>query len=187
MAHCKVETITGDLATITRVQTEFLVHPHLVYFRKGEFENALEIAWEWLDLVAALIKNVSVIATAAGITTAMLLKRRKEIKVLPKSDGRDLRVLACIEDPDPTVATRMLEETGWKKRHISREAKGRLRYFVSSQEYFLFFRNPDDSFHGLRGNDNGTINCLQNLFLQEWKDASKSEVHTPEDAVKPAT
>lgn len=171
MPKQKIETVTGTLATVTEIQREFLDHPDFVYFRKGEFENIFDITWDDVCRTAAVLGIVVPVVT---VTIAVLKQYFKSVKqgllTKPVRDDRDRRFIMCPDksDPDPTLAAEMLEELGWKKKHIKRGQTGRLRFFVSSKEYFLFFRNPDNTFHGLRGSDKETISCLKGLFLDEW-------------------
>ncbi len=171
MPKQKVETVTGNLAKVTEIQTEFLDHPGFVYFRKGEFENIFDVTWEDVRRTADVL---GIVVPVVAVTIALLKQHFKSVKqgllTKPVRDDRQRRFIMCPDksDPDPTLAVEMLEGLGWKKKFIKRGQKGRLRFFVSGKEYFLFFRNPDDTFHGLRGSDKETISCLEGLFLDEW-------------------
>ena len=170
MPKQKVETVTGNLAAITDIQREFLDHPDFVYFRKGEFANAVDVAWE---VVGRAADALGIVVPVVTVTVALLRQHFTTVKqrlvTKPLRDDRDRRFIMCPDDgdPDPTLAAQMLEELGWKKKYIKPGQKGRLRFFVSGKEYFLFFRNPDNTFHGLRGSDKETISCLKGLFLDE--------------------
>lgn len=171
MPKLKVETVTGKLDTVTKIQIEFLQHPEFVYFRKGEFANVLNVAYAHLD---AIMTGIGVKITADITATTLKTKLtnwRRQPHNSHMANLRDLRFIMCetTEESDSFFGADALCEAGFKKGLIQPEQAGRLRYFVSSKGYFLFFRNRDGSFYGLQGEDVETRDCLRGLFLDEWQ------------------
>jgi hypothetical protein len=172
LAKRSVTTVSGRHDAITEIQRDFLRHPGFVYFRKGEFKHALDVAWMHMDLLS--LATGYGVKVASGLTVQLLkerldLGRNGQTKV-PGEVSRDLRFLMSEGNAseDSLFGAKTLEELGWKRGVIAAERAGRFRYFVSSREYFLFFGQRDGTLHGIRGKDEETRESLRNLFLDEW-------------------
>jgi hypothetical protein len=172
MPRPTIERVSGHFdSVVSAIQDDFLKHPDFVYFRKGEFQNAVDVAAAYLTLLGVGVGvKLGVEATVGGMRSA-LGAWRTQGKLPPASfSSRDLRFMMCdaIAAPDALAGADALRELGFDSRQLPGGSAGTMRYFVSATEFFLFFIS-DRQVEGTRGTDATTRSFLQALFLEEWR------------------
>jgi hypothetical protein len=145
----------ADLNGVTEIQTRFLNEAkEFVYFRKGEFDNIVEI-----------LKAVTALVSLGAAIVRFIPDRDKE----GKEESRQflLRIISCkTEENEPYL--KQFEELGAGVCEIPDEKRGRLRFFVNDNEFCLFVRRRENSFFGIIGDDEATRGQLQQLFESEY-------------------
>ena len=177
MAKVKHTTFVGDLDDITRIQMSYLPRkgdvPDFLYFRKGEAENHIDIAWEYGHNIAAILSFLLPITISAGKHTAKNLQKlyASIFATTRASDSPglcgDFRIIASPQRDEITVAITLMRRNGFKVKNIPKNKRGSLRYFVRPDKYCLFFRVGNE-FFGFYGSDKQTIAGLKRLFEAEW-------------------
>jgi hypothetical protein len=171
-----VEHFTGNLKDVSNIQKSFIVRDvKFIYFRKGEAENNILIAYLITLVLIAWHFLKSWPEFKEG--TKVFLEDLKNIadKCIEKFKGAwpsrpDCREIACPEDPIIKETLEILKRLGIGVRYLKNEQRGKFRYFVNDKKYCLFVRRNDGIFTGMIGNNPEMILCLKETFENEWEE-----------------
>jgi hypothetical protein len=149
-----IKTFKGNLGVITKLQKEFTKNAEeFLFYRKGEFENAEEIL-PYLPIVAGgLIKIYK------------FIKNKIELKKIQKN--KPFQIVTA-QTPENEIFLKKFKRFGATISIIDENKRGRIRYFLNDKEFCIFFRKPDNTFWGFRGNDIFIKKSLRELFEAEF-------------------
>ncbi len=148
-----IDSFEGNLGKITEIQKEFFKEASdFVYFRKGEFDNAAEIARFVVTILSGIVA-VKVIAS-----DLIRLVQQGKFRVISSETESNKEHL------------KKLKEKGARISIIVEQETGKLRYFVNEKRFCLFIRQRGDKFFGVIGTDPLMISQLKELFEQDFKE-----------------
>ena len=170
-----IKSFEGDLAKITEIQTSFLKEAKdFVYFRKGEFDNIVEML---LVLINHVLSNPKIIIASvaaypgAKAIVSDIIKGVKKIEQFAKDrkekNELTFRVISIKTDKN-RKELKEFEEKGVGVCEIPEEKSGRLRFFVNEKRFCLFVRQEENDFFGMIGTDKLMIRRLRELFDREY-------------------
>lgn len=180
-----MESFEGNLDKITEIQTSFFEEAEdFVYFRKGEFENIIEI----LEFVTNYVKNNPDIILVVVAAYPEAKKLATDIfSTLKKGIGRIGRFVADEKEKNELTFRIISKEAGHTKELDEFEKKGagvciipdeeggRIRYFINEKRFCFFVRSYEDQnkFFGIIDDDKLMIQRFKKLFEYEFYKHSK--------------